>query len=192
MPPDAFRATGHHGSMTTRSIPFLIDYLYWMRDRVLDAAAAIDDATFASGSGRTLHGRDLRATLAHELDVEMSWRGKLQGLPIEQWGPAAEIKAEHFTQLAQLREAWRDHEARTRAWVATLTPADLDASTSVNGLDGRPLSDYLHHVVVHGATELAIASGLLADLGHEVGDISILAMPAGPKTGDPARGTLRT
>src|SRR5262245_52885547 len=128
-------ATRHHGSMTTRSIPVLIDYLYWMRDRVLDVAAMLGDAEFASGPGPRLHGRDLRATLAHELDVEMSWRGKLQGLPIEQWGPAAEIKPEQFASVSELRAAWADHERRTRDWLATLSPADFDAPTSVNGLD---------------------------------------------------------
>ena len=160
--------------MATLSIPFLVDYLYWMRDRVLEAAAALDDAEFLATP--RMHDRDLRATLAHELDVEMSWRGKLQGLPIEQWGPAAEIKAEQFSNLAELRATWADHERRTRAWLATLSPSDLETPTSVNGLDGRPLEVYLLHVVEHGVTELAIAAGLLGEIGHEVGDVSILRM----------------
>ncbi|HEX2551008.1 MAG TPA: DinB family protein, partial [Nocardioidaceae bacterium] len=111
--------------MTTLSIPFLVDYLYWMRDRVLDGAAALAGDAFVAPDGPTLHGRTLRATLAHELDVEMSWRGKLQGLPIEEWGPAAEIKPDRFGSVAELRAAWRDHEHRTRSWVAGLTAADL-------------------------------------------------------------------
>jgi uncharacterized damage-inducible protein DinB len=164
--------------MTTLSIPFLVDYLYWMRDRVLDGAAALAGDAFVAPDGPTLHGRTLRATLAHELDVEMSWRGKLQGLPIEEWGPAAEIKPDQFGSVGAMRATWADHERRTRSWIATLTPRDLEASTSVNGLDGRPLADYLHHVVLHGATEFAVAAGLLADMGHEVGDISILRMLA--------------
>ena len=164
--------------MQTLSIPFLVDYLYWMRDRVLDRAAALDDATFVAPDGPSLHGRTLRATLAHELDVEMSWRGKLQGLPVEEWGPAAEITAAQFTSVAGLRATWSAHEERMRSWLAGLSADALDAPVTVNGLDGRPLADYLHHVAMHGATEFAIAAGLLADLGHEVGDISILRMLA--------------
>ncbi|HET8785946.1 MAG TPA: DinB family protein [Candidatus Limnocylindrales bacterium] len=155
-------------------IPFLVDYLFWLRDRVLETAAALDDATFLATP--RMHGRDLRATLAHEMDVEMSWRGKLQGLPIERWGPAAEIKPERFSTLAELAAAWREEERMTRDWLATLTPADLDAPTTVNGLDGRPLAVYVLHVVEHGVTEFSIASGLLDELGHEVGDLSILRM----------------
>lgn len=155
-------------------IPFLVDYLYWARDRILEAAAALDDATFLATP--RMHGRDLRATLAHEMDVEMSWRGKLQGLPITQWGPDAEIKPERFGTVAELADAWREDEAKTRQWLAGLTAADLEAPTSVNGLDGRPLAVYLLHVVEHGVTELSIASGLLDELGHQVGDLSILRM----------------
>ena len=158
--------------MATLSIPFLVDYLYWMRDRVLEAAAALDDAEFLATP--RMHDRDLRATLAHELDVEMSWRGKLQGLPVDQWGPAAEIKAEQFASLAELRAAWADHERRTRAWLATLSPSDLETPTSVNGLDGRPLATYLVAMVMHGITELVAAAAILEQLGHPTGDLGLL------------------
>lgn len=162
--------------MPLLSIPFLIDYLYWMRDRVLETAAGLEPTKFMETP--RLHGRDLRATLAHELDVEMSWRGKLQGLPIEQWGPAAEIKPEQFESVAELRAAWAGHEARTREWLATLSPADLEMPTSVNGLDGRPLEVYLLHVIEHGVTEFATAAAQLHEVGHDVGDLSILRMLA--------------
>jgi uncharacterized damage-inducible protein DinB len=155
-------------------IPFLVDYLYWLRDRVLERAAELDDATFLATP--RMHGRDLRATLAHEMDVEMSWRGKLQGLPIAQWGPDAEIKPERFANLAELAAAWREDERVAREWLSALGPADLDEPTSVNGLDGRPLAVYLLHVIEHGVTEFSIASGMLDELGHEVGDLSILRM----------------
>jgi uncharacterized damage-inducible protein DinB len=185
MPPDTIRATRHHPNMTNDRrpdppaatlIPFLLDYLYWMRDRVLETAAALGADEFPGGP--RMHGRDLRATLAHEMDVEMSWRGKLQGLPVAQWGPDAEIKPERFATLRDLVDGWQEDERKTRSWLAGLTLADLDAPTSVNGLDGRSLAVYLLHAVEHGVTEFAIASGLLDELGHEVGDLSILRMLA--------------
>jgi hypothetical protein len=37
---------------------------------------------------------------------------------------------------------------------------------------------YLLHVVEHGVTEFSIASGLLDELGREVGDLSVLRMLA--------------
>ena len=63
------------------TIPQLLDYLYWLRDRVL--ALAAEATTDGWPAEPTINGRDLRATLAHEIDVEASWRNKLLGLPIE-------------------------------------------------------------------------------------------------------------
>ena len=53
----------------------LIDHLYWMRDRVLTRAGEPDVALTDPAPVTT---RDLRATLVHELDVEWSWRVRLQ------------------------------------------------------------------------------------------------------------------
>jgi uncharacterized damage-inducible protein DinB len=62
----------------------LVDYLYWMRDRVLREAAELESEAFLESP--KLHRRDLRATLAHELDVELCWRARLRGEPPEAWG----------------------------------------------------------------------------------------------------------
>jgi uncharacterized damage-inducible protein DinB len=150
----------------------LVDYLYWMRDRVLREAAELEAEAFLESP--KLHRRDLRATLAHELDVELCWRARLRGEPPEAWGPEAEPKPEEFPTVAALADRWRLDEAEMRAWLAGLTPDDLDRAVTVNDLDGRSLAMYLLHVIQHGVTEFAAASAILGELDHEITDMSVL------------------
>jgi uncharacterized damage-inducible protein DinB len=152
-------------------IPLLFDYLYWLRDRVLDTAAGLGDAF----SGTPIVGtRDLRATLAHELDVEMSWRGRLRGEPPASWGPEAEIKPEHLPTLDAVRARWALEESAMREWLIGLSAADLTAPVSVNGLEGYTLEIYLLHVAEHGVMELASAAAILAAMGRSTGDLGVL------------------
>lgn len=151
----------------------LLDYLYWLRDRVAGAAAKLDGDQFVDTP--SLRRRDLRATLAHELDVEHSWRPKLRGEPTDAWGPSAEIRASEFSTLDALMNRWRFDEAEMRDWISSLSTEDLAAPVWVNNLEGRPLETYLLHVVEHGVTELATAAAILGEMGHEVGELGLLA-----------------
>ena len=53
----------------------LIEYLYWARDRILAASAALTDSEFRSRA--TVTTRSLRATLAHQIECEWAWRIRL-------------------------------------------------------------------------------------------------------------------
>ena len=61
--------------MQPSEVQLLFDYLYWMRDQILGAASEATK-TFVDEEPVTI--RDLRTTLVHELDVEWSWRLRLQ------------------------------------------------------------------------------------------------------------------
>ena len=156
---------------TSVTIPLLFDYLYWMRDRVLGTASGLGDAFAATPVVGT---RDLRATLAHEIDVEMSWRGRLRGDPPAAWGPEAEVKPEHVPTLEAVTERWATEESSMRSWLGSLSPADLEAPVTVNNLEGYSLAIYLLHVVEHGVTELASAAAILAAMGRSTGDLGLL------------------
>lgn len=76
----------------------LIDYMYWVNGRLLDAAEPLAPAELAAPTAVTT--RDLRATFVHELDVEWSWRLNLQG---------------------QLTQATEPHTGRAISWRSRLS-----------------------------------------------------------------------
>jgi uncharacterized damage-inducible protein DinB len=150
----------------------LFDYLYWMRDTIVGAAAGLDGAEFTASDVET--NRDLRATLVHELDVQWSWRERLRGADWEEWGPDAELRAEDYPTLEAVAEHWRRDEADMRAWLASLTDGDLDNPPVRDEDRGQPLWIFVMHLISHGIQQFSEAAVLLTRAGHSPGDIGFL------------------
>jgi uncharacterized damage-inducible protein DinB len=151
----------------------LIDWMYWVNHQLLDACSRLSDEAFAGPA--SLGGRDLRATLVHELDVEWSWRLALEDRPESEWGSAEELRAEDFPTVEVLRERWATDESEMRAWLSTLSEADLEAEAAP-GLSSvrRPMWQFLAHIVSHAAQQQADAATLLTLAGASPGDIGYL------------------
>ena len=144
--------------MRSADIRELFGYLYWIRDRVLTAAdEAGRDALRASRPGTS---RDLRATLVHELDVELGWRTRLSG------GEEVDLDPADYPTIDALAEQWRRDEAEMRRWLATLTDEALAAPPPRETNQSFPLWYYLVHVVSHGIQELEEAVVLLGPSGR--------------------------
>jgi uncharacterized damage-inducible protein DinB len=149
----------------------LFGYIYWIRDTILSAAAQLTDEAFRSTN--SVGTRDLRATLVHELDVESSWRKRLQHSGDESPDQGAELRAEDFPSLSSLTSLWRRDEELMRTWLSGLTDADL-ASPPAAKPDGPQVSDHLLHVVGHAIEEFTEAALLLPHAGHAPAGIEFL------------------
>ena len=156
--------------MPFTDIAELFGYLYWIRDRALASATALPAGRFLDAS--TVAYRDLRATLVHELDVERSWRLRLQGAPTTEWDVT--LEPAEYPDVATIADAWQQEEADTLAWLDTLDEADLEKAVTVNGLEGYPLTSYLTHIVMHGTESLSAAAILLHRAGQSMGDVGFL------------------
>jgi uncharacterized damage-inducible protein DinB len=88
----------------------LIDYMYWANQRILRSAARLTDAQFRLPS--VIAGRDLRGTLVHTLDVEMSWRRRLQRRPEGEWKKA--LAASDYRRVVALADHWSRDEVEMR------------------------------------------------------------------------------
>lgn len=163
--------------MRTSDAVTLFDYLYWARDAVLRSAAELSPEEFTSTD--TVTTRDLRATLVHELDVQWSWRERLRGADWAEWGEDADLKAGDYPTVQAVADHWRRDEADMRAWLASLTDADLDAPPPRDE-DAHPLWHYVMHLVSHGIQQFSEVAVLLTRSGHSPGDIGFLEF-VGPR-----------
>ena len=150
----------------------LFDYMYWVNHRLLDAADRLSTGELTAEAVTT---RNLRATLVHELDVEWSWRLALQGRPIEELGEDVELRPEDYPDLGSIRRHWTRDEEEMRAWLASLTDAQLEqAVTAALSEAARPLHQFLLHIVMHAAQQQADAATLLSAAGSSPGELGFL------------------
>jgi uncharacterized damage-inducible protein DinB len=158
--------------MRTADVTTLVDYLYWARDRVLDAAAQLSAEAFVATE--TVTSRDLRSTLVHELDVEWSWRQRLRATAAEPFDDDAELQPGDYPSVEALREHWQRDESEMRAWLGELSDDDLSGPPRPERAGGPALWVYLVHVVEHGITELSDAAVLLRRAGQPTGSLTFL------------------
>lgn len=153
-------------------VEHLLDYMYWVNYRLLDAAERLSPEQLSRPTDVTT--RDLRATLVHELDVEWSWRLNLQGKLTD---AEEELQPGDYPDVAAIREHWRRDEAEMRAWLGGLTDDDISKAVHSDlSKNDRPLWQYLLHVVFHAAQQQADAATLLTLAGESPDDIGYLEM----------------
>lgn len=156
--------------MRTIDILALFDFTYWADRQLLDAAAAVPADDLVRPASITY--RNLRDTLVHTLDVELSWRRRLRGEPKELWD--ASLQVDDYPTIGALRDHWTADEAEMRTWLGPLTDDDLVAIVDLGNSDRFPLWYYLVHIVTHSEQQRRDVQILLRDLGHAVPDLEFL------------------
>ena len=157
--------------MTNAEITLLFNHVYWMRDKVLEAAAHVPEVLIEQMPATI---RDLRTTLVHELDVEWSWRERLRGIPFETWGPDGELKPADYPTLGSIRHHWQRDEEVMRSWLATLTDETLNAPWEIEKPGGRPLWQHLMHLYTHAIQQFSDAAVVLSKADSSPGELDFL------------------
>jgi uncharacterized damage-inducible protein DinB len=150
----------------------LFRFNYWANRQLLKTAAGVTPLQWTAPSDFTT--RDLRATLVHALDVEWSWRLRLQHRPKDEWASDRELQPEDYPDVTSLATRWAHDEAQMLAWIGSLDDATLAADAAISGEHQFPLWYYLVHIITHSQQQRADAAILLTRSGHSPGNIEFL------------------
>jgi uncharacterized damage-inducible protein DinB len=148
--------------MTKSDLLTLLDFHYWARDRVLDAAGALSAEQYTRDLGGSF--KSVRDTLVHLYSAEWAWYQRWQGI-----SPTAMLPFDDYPEVGTLRQAWSAHEKKMRAHLDSLTEADLTRVINYRLLSGQAgasaFSQMLQHLVNHASYHRGQVTTLLRQLG---------------------------
>jgi uncharacterized damage-inducible protein DinB len=153
--------------MRAADMRLMFDYSYWATGLVLEAAARLSAAQFSAPA--TIAPLGLRETLLHMLDTELALRTRLQGDTAQPAGAA--LTDADAPDAAALAARWQADERAMRAYLATLSDADLDAPVDLGRSGPLPLWYPLYHLLNHSSQHRAEAAILLTHAGQSPGDL---------------------
>lgn len=137
-----------HPDMTLNELNALLDYHYWARDRVLDAAEKLAPEQFTRHVDSSFGS--VRDTLAHIYGADWIWYQRWVGE-----SPAALPAPSDVPDVALLRRAWQDLEAGVRALVTSLGEQGISRVIEYRLMNGsasaQPFWQLVQHVVNHAS-----------------------------------------
>ena len=148
--------------MTLQELRMLLDYHYWARDRILDAAEQLTPDQLTRNLGSSFGS--IRDTLAHAYAAEWAWCQRWQGV-----SPASLLPPDVFPDIVTLRLKWAALEADVRTVLDRTGEPGVDrviAYTMLNG-DARQSVFWhmLQHVVNHASYHRGQVTTMLRQLG---------------------------
>jgi uncharacterized damage-inducible protein DinB len=142
----------------------LFDYHYWARDRLLDALEALTPEQLTRDMGNSF--KSIHETVAHVYAAEWAWYARWHGN-----SPTALLPSDQVPDLASIRRAWSEQEAKMRAYVDGLGEDGGSRVIEYKLLSGQagssPLWQMLQHVVNHASYHRGQVTTMLRQLGAQ-------------------------
>ena len=147
--------------MTRQDLHHLVQFNFWARDRIVDAARQLSAEQYTRDLGNSF--RSVRDTLVHLYSAEWVWLSRWEGT-----SPTTPIAPETYPDLDSLMRDWLDLERRFRDHV-TAVGDDVERVIDyrlMNGTPGRSAFwQMLQHVVNHGTYHRGQVTTMLRQLG---------------------------
>lgn len=150
--------------MNLQDLRTLLDYHYWARDRMLEALEPLTAEQLDRDMGNSF--KSIRDTVTHVYAAEWAWYSRWQGT-----SPDKLLPADMFHDLAAVRLAWTDLEAKVRAYLEQLGEANVTQVIEYRLLSGQPGASpfwqMLQHVVNHASYHRGQVTTMLRQLGAQ-------------------------
>ncbi len=153
--------------MNLADIQLMYDYNVWANNKILAQAALVTPEQFVAPTDHSWGS--LRGTIIHTLDTEYGWRVLLQS---GAW--TADLKADDLPTIELIQARWDEEDAAWRAYLASLTDADMTNILRYEipeGIRERVIWHCIWHVINHGMQHRAEAAHMLTNYGHSPGEL---------------------
>lgn len=150
--------------MNLQDLRTLLDYHYWARDRMFEALEPLTQEQINRDMGNSF--KSIRDTVTHLYAAEWAWYLRWQGA-----SPTALLPTDSFADLAAVRAAWAEQEAKVRAFVEELDESAVTRVFEFTLLSGQagtaPFWQMLQHVVNHASYHRGQVTTMLRQLGAQ-------------------------
>ncbi len=158
--------------MDLAAICELYDYNYWANRLILSKAKLVSEAQLKEPTGFSFDS--LHGTLLHTMSAEWLWRTRMQ----EGISPPAMHDPADFPTLASVAAAFAQEEAQMRAFLGSLSDADLRRTITYRNTRHEACSNELWqslaHVVLHGMQHRSECAAMLTSFGQSPGWIDLI------------------
>jgi len=150
--------------MNLQDLQTMLDYHYWARDRMFEALEPLTAEQVNRDMGNSF--KSIRDTVAHLYAAEWAWYSRWQGT-----SPDKLLPADMFPDLAAVRLASTELEAKIRAYVEALGEANVTKVIEYKLLSGQPgaspVWQMVQHLVNHASYHRGQVTTMLRQLGAQ-------------------------
>ena len=147
--------------MNQQELQTLLDYHYWARDRVLDAAEKLTPDQFGRDLGSSF--RSVRETVALIYAAEWAWCSRWNGE-----SPTA-FPVDTPADVAAIRAKWRELESNVRAVLDRLGEQGVDRVIEYKMLNGDARASIFWHMLQHVVNHASYHRGQVTTMLRQLG-----------------------
>jgi uncharacterized damage-inducible protein DinB len=148
--------------MDLQELRTLVDYHYWARDRVLEAAEKLTPDQFRRDLESSF--RSVRDTLAHVYAAEWAWCARWNG-----HSPTSLLSPDLFPDVGTLRAEWTSLESDVRGVLDRMGERGLDSVIDYRMLNGDARQSIFWHMLQHVVNHASYHRGQVTTLLRQLG-----------------------